>query len=52
VVWRESEKAKQQEFVLLKLQKQRQSARHLVHDEISIDTRTFVDLNSKLHKRM
>jgi hypothetical protein len=39
---RESEKAKQQEFVLLKLQKQRQSARHLVHDEISIDTHALL----------
>jgi hypothetical protein len=35
---RERERAKQQEFVLLKLQKPQQSARHLVHDEISIDT--------------
>jgi len=40
----DSERVKQQDFVLLKLQKPRQSARHLVYGEILV-TRTFADFN-------
>jgi hypothetical protein len=40
----DSERVKQQDFVLLKLQKPRQSARHLVMAR-SLDTRTFADFN-------